>query len=98
MSSNDLDITLMTDSQHKDKAHARLADAPKPGEVWRHYKGGLYAIICSAIREDTLELMVVYHSNKTGHDQVRTLANWNESVRWEWGAVRNAPRFVRVKE
>ena len=33
----------------------------KPGERYRHYKGGLYEIICEAILESDGSTMVIYH-------------------------------------
>jgi len=32
----------------------------KPGERYRHYKGGLYEIICQATQESDLSPVVVY--------------------------------------
>lgn len=35
---------------------------PAPGEGWRHFKGGLYRVLCVAWVEATLESVVVYQS------------------------------------
>ncbi len=36
-------------------------EAPKPGEIWRHFKGPLYEIDFVAEHTETREAMVVYH-------------------------------------
>lgn len=36
------------------------AQSVKAGERYRHYKGGLYEIICQAIQENDLSPVVVY--------------------------------------
>lgn len=35
-------------------------DIPRPGEVWRHFKGKLYLIITVAVHTETRERYVVY--------------------------------------
>ena len=52
-----------------------LADAPQPGELYRHWKGGLYTVVCSSIKEDTLEIVVTYRSCARGYLWTRTLEN-----------------------
>ena len=55
--------------------HDRLL--PQPGEVWRHWKGGLYEVVCLAIDEALGRTMVVYAP--VGPDEpvwVRTLFSW----------------------
>jgi hypothetical protein len=55
-------------------------DVPKPGQVYEHYKGGLYSIVAVAIREDTLVPVVIYQSNLYGTVMERTLENFQENV------------------
>ena len=35
-------------------------DGPRKGEIWRHFKGGYYKIICIGHHSETGEKMVVY--------------------------------------
>ena len=35
-------------------------EEPKKGEIWRHFKGGYYKIICIGHHSETGEKMVVY--------------------------------------
>lgn len=73
------------------QAQALLADAPKAGGRWRHYKGGTYTVVCSSIAEDTLTPLVTYRSETYGSVFTRTLDNWREEVEGPDGRV---PRFV----
>lgn len=64
----------------KDRAQAQLSVvAPQPGR-YRHYKGGEYELLLTAIDEATLEPLVVYRSLSQSTVWVRTLENWNETV------------------
>ena len=49
--------------------------------LYRHYKGGLYRVICLAHHSETLEDMVVYEpvDGQTGC-WVRPASMWNEDV------------------
>ena len=49
--------------------------------VYRHYKGGMYRVVCLAHHSETLEDMVVYEplDGKTGF-WVRPASMWNETV------------------
>lgn len=79
----------MTD---KDIAQAtQCGGSPKAGEIYRHYKGGLYTVLARAIHEATHEPLVIYQSNVHGYIWARTLANWSERVQ-------DRPRFTRVSE
>lgn len=50
------------------------------GEFWTHYKGGVYQTVTLAVKEDTLEPVIVYRSLKHGSVWVRTLDNWFDMV------------------
>lgn len=79
----------------KDEAQQRLKDCDvEVGQIYRHYKGGLYTVVAVGLKEDTLEPMVAYHSNAKGTTWVRTLANFREKVELDdgWSVVR---RFER---
>jgi hypothetical protein len=89
---------MASEDTKKDEAQARLDRCGvKPGQIYRHYKGGLYTVVAVGIKEDTLEPMVVYHSNKKGTTSIRTLENWRMGVDVDaMGAL--VPRFQRVAE
>ena len=49
--------------------------------VYRHYKGGVYRVICLAHHSETLEDMVVYQALYGDFGiWVRPLSLWNEEV------------------
>jgi hypothetical protein len=87
----------LSDDDLKDLAQRQATGGPQPGEVYRHYKGGIYSIVARAVKEDTLEPLVIYHSNKKGTNWARTLANFTElvPVHDEIG-IRHVPRFTRL--
>lgn len=39
---------------------------PQPDQIWRHYKGGVYEIVCLALLEKNRELLVVYKDIHSG--------------------------------
>jgi hypothetical protein len=62
-------------------------NAPKAGEVYRHYKGDLYEVVFLAEHNDPDELCVVYKAKYADKNSVpdfpyftRLLKNWNEEV------------------
>lgn len=61
-------------------------DAPKRGEVYRHYKGDLYRIVLLAEHSNDEEWMVVYEPMYEHPDApyfTRPLREWTEQVEWE---------------
>ena len=76
-----------------DRAQEELAKVPiKPGQRYRHYKGGEYEVIALALQEDTLEPLIVYLSLAKKTVWARTLKNWNEEVTVDGKKVK---RFVK---
>lgn len=55
-------------------------DVPGVGQVYRHYKGGLYDIVAVGLRDDDLEPTIGYRSRKHGTTWFRTLTNFTEIV------------------
>jgi hypothetical protein len=77
----------------KDEAQAALAAlSVKIGDIFTHYKGGEYEVIALALKEDTLEPMVIYKSPQHGNTVwARVYEDWNAEVEWEGKKVK---RFV----
>lgn len=70
---------------------------PKPGESYRHYKGGEYRVITLAEHSETKEVMVVYQSILFGSFHVRPLSMWFEKVMViERGLEEETERFVLI--
>lgn len=65
---------------------------PRPGP-YRHYKGGLYTVICLGRHSETEEWLVTYRSEASGTFWVRPLAMWVETVMHEGTTV---PRFAFI--
>lgn len=92
-----------------DEKDAAQADAAccgiHPGQIYRHYKGGLYTIREVAVKEDTLEILVIYQSNAKGSVWARTLSNWisladteTEYVLPDGSRRMGRRRFTRVED
>lgn len=72
-------------------------DAPKPGEIYRHYKGDVYRVILLADHSNDDEWMVVYEPQYENPDApyfTRPLRDWMEDVEWEGRTVRRFAREV----
>lgn len=72
------------------------ADAPKAGEVYKHYKkGDQYRVIDVALHSNDEEWMVVYepmYENAAAPLFTRPLREWSEMVEWEGQRVQ---RFTK---
>jgi hypothetical protein len=86
----------LTDDELKEIAQAQARWGPQPGEIYRHYKGGLYVVTARSLKEDTLEPLVTYRGNAHGTHWTRFLANFVEDVFDQGGGV--TPRFSRVED
>ena len=53
---------------------------PKPGEKWRHYKGGEYEIICMCNHTETDEILVIYRSESFGGFHARPFSEWGDII------------------
>ncbi|MCQ8239991.1 DUF1653 domain-containing protein [Rhizosaccharibacter radicis] len=67
-----------------------VAALPQPGP-YRHYKGGLYTLICVGRHSETEEWLVTYRAEASGDYWVRPLAMWRESLTH---GDRIVPRFA----
>jgi hypothetical protein len=92
----------LSDDELKDIAQKAASNAGiEAGQVWRHYKGGLYVVVAVALKEDTLEPLVVYRSNKKGTVWARTFGDWTDWVSYAptgTDEIQPARRFVRVRD
>ena len=71
------------------------ADAPKAGEIYRHYKGDSYKVLDVALHSDDT-WNVVYepiYDNAVAKFFTRPLREWSEMVEWQGKKVE---RFVKV--
>ena len=66
---------------------------PRPGERYRHYNGGEYEVVDTAVLESPPTLLVVFRSLASGHVWARPLAEWLQAVEVKG---RTVPRFKRV--
>lgn len=79
----------------KDKAQRLLSTGPQPGELYTHYKGGRYEVVCRSVDEGTLEQLVTYKSLNNGGFWTRTVANFTQlGDGTDWPV--DVPRFQKL--
>lgn len=72
--------------------HSWMKTVPQPKEIYQHYKGDFYEVICLARLSEQRDVVhVVYQSASLGHIWSRPLTMWNEYVEWPDGSFK--PRF-----
>jgi hypothetical protein len=94
------------ESDAKDAAQADAACCGiHPGQLWRHYKGGLYYVREVAVKEDTLEILIIYESIAHRSIWARPLSDWVSRVDLETEYVLpdgsrqvGRPRFTPFKD
>ena len=65
-----------------------------PPGLYRHYKGGMYAVLATTRHSETLEPMTLYRALYGAHGLwVRPAAMFDEIVQWEGQGQR---RFARL--
>jgi len=59
---------MTTDPRPDDRLDDALAMiaalGPAPGSCWRHRKGGVYRVVCCALREEDCRPLVVYREER----------------------------------
>ena len=69
---------------------------PRPGERYRHYKGGEYEVVANAVFENTLGHLVLYRPVRdAGRLWARTIDDWQAPV--DVGG-KTVPRFERLED
>jgi hypothetical protein len=53
---------------------------PKPGGIYRHYKGGLYEVLHLSKHTETDEILVNYKSLHFGSFYSRPLESWHKTI------------------
>lgn len=70
-------------------------DRPGDGQIFTHYKGGVYEIVATGFLEDSETPCVIYRSQEKDIVWVRTAKNFLEQVEHEGVIV---PRFTLLAE
>lgn len=69
---------------------------PLPGEIWRHFKGGVYRIVTISFHHETSDPWVVYQNVASGTDRHRELSGFMERVAHSGPTRDLIPRFKRT--
>ena len=75
-------------------------NAPKVGEVYRHYKGDSYEVVERALHSNEYEWMMVYkplYKNPDADLFTRPMREWNDVMEWPVGSGESHTRFTLVK-
>ncbi len=68
---------------------------PKPGSVWRHYKGDLYHIVCLSVESNEPHgIKVSYRSDQLGYIWEHPLSEWFAKVKLDDGS--EVLRFTEI--
>jgi hypothetical protein len=68
---------------------------PLPGDIWSHYKGGIYEVVCLSMHTETEETLITYKSVPFGTHYTRPFSMREESVMI--GSISERPRFSLIK-
>ncbi len=75
------------------------ADAPKVGEVYKHYKGDTYKVTAIALHSDDDMWMVVYeplYENPAAPLFTKPLSGWTDTVEWPKESGTIVRRFTLI--
>ena len=73
-----------------------MRDKPKAGEVWQHFKGDMYKVVCIAEHTEVKDQFVVYcNINSPDKVWVRNLIMFMQKVVKN---KRSIYRFTKIKE
>jgi hypothetical protein len=61
------------------------------GDLYRHFKGGVYEVVCESKHSETLEEMVVYRNTESGE-------TWVRPKKMFCGNRGNVKRFTKIVE
>ena len=68
----------------------------RPGQIWRHFKGGVYRVLYLAKHSETEEELVIYTKNDSGGTVwARPASMWLETVERDG---KSQPRFALILE
>lgn len=67
----------------------------KPNQLYKHYKGGVYKILCLAKESDSSDDMVIYQSQDTGLIWARKLHIFSENIEFD---NTQRPRFLLIDD
>lgn len=81
----------LSDLEIKALKYNMQTTGPQPGDVYEHYKGGLYSIVGQCMHKDTRTFYVVYHSNLLGMNWLQPLSEFEAVVTLDDGT--RVPRF-----
>jgi hypothetical protein len=56
----------------------QFVEYPLPGQLYLHFKGGIYEVLSMAVHTETSEPMVIYVSRLFGTVFARPLPEWQE--------------------
>ena len=60
----------------------KKVEYPIPGQIYKHYKGGLYEVLFMVSHSETGEPLVIYKSILFGSNYARPLSMWFEEIRF----------------
>ena len=64
------------------------------GNLYRHFKGGIYRLLHPCLDSETREARVVYQAEAGGQVWIRLKSDWEKLVEWPDGKMR--PRFTNI--
>lgn len=75
-----------------------MSEAPRPriGDVWRHFRGGLYRVVEMALLESDASTWMVVYQKIDGDDAVQEVPWVRPVSSWMETAPTGAPRFTLV--